>query len=86
MALSTGVELHGRSRVVRNVVELISSMLSISLLIVICIASVIGTVVKRHEPVNNYINQFGRFWTDVFGAANLCAVYGAWRAALLRTL
>ena len=33
---------------------------SISLLTVICIASVIGTVVKQHEPANNVVNQFGR--------------------------
>src|SRR2546430_11668202 len=31
---------------------------------VICIASVIGTVLKQHEPVGNYVNQFGPFWAD----------------------
>lgn len=51
---------------------------SISLLTVICIASVIGTVLKQHEPVNNYINQFGPFWAEVFGAVSLYAVYSAW--------
>jgi cytochrome c biogenesis protein len=45
---------------------------------VICIASVIGTVVKQHEPANNYVNQFGPFWADVFASANLFSVYSAW--------
>jgi cytochrome c biogenesis protein len=61
------------------VVELLSSMrFAISLLTVICIASVIGTVVKQHEPVNNYVNQFGPFWADVFDRAGLFTVYSAW--------
>jgi len=51
---------------------------AISLLTVICIASVIGTVVKQNEPANNYVNQFGPFWADVFAAANLYTVYSAW--------
>jgi cytochrome c biogenesis protein len=60
-------------------VELLSSMrFAISLLTVICIASVIGTVVKQHEPFNNYVNQFGPFWADVFASASLFSVYSAW--------
>jgi len=51
---------------------------AISLLTVICIASVIGTVLKQHEPLTNYINQFGPFWAEVFGKLNLYAVYSAW--------
>ncbi len=51
---------------------------SISLLTVICIASVIGTVLKQNEPIGNYINQFGPFWAEVFGAASLYSVYSAW--------
>ena len=51
---------------------------AIALLTVICIASVIGTVVKQHEPLNNYVNQFGPFWSDVFGRADLYTVYSAW--------
>jgi len=39
----------------RGLVELLSSMrFAISLLTVICIASVIGTVVKQAEPAVNY--------------------------------
>ena len=47
----------------RAVLELLASMrFAISLLTVICIASVIGTVLKQHEPLPNYVNQFGPFW------------------------
>ena len=63
----------------RNAVELLSSMrFSISLLTVICIASVIGTVLKQNEPSVNYVNQFGPFWAGVFKAASLPSVYSAW--------
>ena len=66
------------SRRVRDAVELLSSMrFSISLLSLICIASVIGTVIKQNEPFNNYVNQFGPFWAEVFGQANLYTVYSA---------
>jgi cytochrome c biogenesis protein len=62
----------------RSVLELVSSMrFAIALLTVICIASIIGTVLKQQEPVNNYVNQFGPFWSDVFLAARLNAVYSA---------
>ena len=79
MAFSTsGVEVPIRSRRMRDVIELLSSMrFSISLLTVICIASVIGTVVKQNEPLNNYVNQFGPFWADVFARVNLYTVYSA---------
>jgi cytochrome c biogenesis protein len=60
-------------------VELLSSMrFAISLLTLICIASVIGTVVKQNEPFNNYVNQFGPFWAEVFGHVGLYSVYSAW--------
>jgi cytochrome c biogenesis protein len=76
---TSGIEIGTGSRVFREAVELLSSMrFAISLLTVICIASVIGTVVKQHEPPNNYVNQFGPFWSEVFSAANLTAVYSAW--------
>lgn len=63
----------------RSVTELLASMrFAIALLTVICIASVIGTVLKQHEPANNYVNQFGPFWADLFLALKLNAVYSAW--------
>ncbi|MBL8371464.1 MAG: cytochrome c biogenesis protein ResB [Burkholderiaceae bacterium] len=67
------------SRAWSAAVELLSSMrFAIALLTIICIASVIGTVLKQNEPVNNYINQFGPFWAQVFGALDLYAIYSAW--------
>ena len=63
----------------KQLLDLVASMrFSISLLTVICIASVIGTVVKQHEPPVNYVNQFGPFWAEVFGTVNLYTVYSAW--------
>lgn len=80
MTVSTqGLELKSTSSALRAAVELLSSMrFAISLLTVICIASVIGTVLKQHEPLNNYINQFGPFWAEVFDKFDLYAVYSAW--------
>lgn len=80
MSVSTaGLDLQRGSRTFRAGVELLSSMrFAIALLTVICIASVIGTVLKQHEPLNNYINQFGPFWAEVFGAIDLYSVYSAW--------
>ena len=51
---------------------------AITLLTVICIASVIGTVLRQHEPAANYVNQFGPFWAQLFMALKLNAVYSAW--------
>jgi cytochrome c biogenesis protein len=80
MTVSTqGLRVRTGSPIVRGAVELLSSMrFSISLLTVICIASVIGTVLKQHEPLVNYVNQFGPFWSSVFLAVKLNAVYSAW--------
>ena len=61
------------------VLELLSSMrFAISLLTIICIASVIGTVLKQNEPATNYVNQFGPFWAEFFATLKLNAVYSAW--------
>ena len=80
MSVSTeGLRLQTRSPAIRATVELLSSMrFSISLLTLICIASVIGTILKQNEPSGNYINQFGPFWAEVFTAARLTSVYSAW--------
>jgi cytochrome c biogenesis protein len=80
MTVSThGLRLKNGSQAWRSGVELLSSMrFSISLLTIICIASIIGTVLKQNEPINNYINQFGPFWAQVFASASLTSVYSAW--------
>lgn len=74
-----GLKAGDKSRWASDAVELLSSMrFAISLLSVICIASVIGTVLKQHEPMNNYVNQFGPFWSEVFARLDLYSVYSAW--------
>jgi cytochrome c biogenesis protein len=80
MTVSTqGMNLNWGSRTLRASVELLSSMrFSISLLTVICIASVIGTVLKQQEPLGNYVNQFGPFWAQAFTLVNLNTIYSAW--------
>ncbi|RZL33568.1 MAG: cytochrome c biogenesis protein ResB [Rubrivivax sp.] len=50
---------------------------AITLLSVICIASVIGTVLVQGQPEGNYINQFGPFWAEVFDRLGLYTVYSA---------
>ena len=76
---TTGIEVRARSRWLRDSIELLSSMrFSISLLTVICIASVIGTIVSQHEPFSNYVNKFGPFWAQLFLAVGLDTVYSVW--------
>jgi cytochrome c biogenesis protein len=62
----------------RSWLELLSSMrFAVSLLTVISIASIIGTVLRQNEPYNNYLNQFGPFWFPVFDRLGLYSVYNA---------
>jgi len=74
-----GWQLNTRRRWLAESVELLSSMrFAISLLTLISIASVIGTVLKQGEPMTNYVNQFGPFWFELFGKLGLYSVYSAW--------
>lgn len=76
---TSGLQLKTERRWLANAVELLSSMrFAISLLTLIAIASVIGTVLKQNEPMPNYVNQFGPFWFEVFGKLGLYAVYSTW--------
>ncbi|WP_317203213.1 cytochrome c biogenesis protein ResB [Janthinobacterium sp.] len=76
---TTGIELKTRRRALAEAVELISSMrFAISLLTLIAIAAIIGTVLKQNEAMPNYVNQFGPFWFEVFRKMSLYAVYSAW--------
>ncbi len=79
LAATGGITVRTRSRFVADLVELVSSMrFAISLLTVIAIASVIGTVVLQNEPMPNYVNQFGPFWFEVFARFSVYSVYSAW--------
>ena len=76
---TAGIELKTRQRWLADAVELFSSMrFAISLLTLIAIASVIGTVLKQNEPMPNYVNQFGPFWFEVFNKLGLYSVYSTW--------
>ncbi|MCW5300791.1 cytochrome c biogenesis protein ResB [Herbaspirillum lusitanum] len=76
---TAGIQLKTRQRWVAEVVELFSSMrFAISLLTLIAVASIIGTVLQQNQPMPNYVNQFGPFWFEVFGKLGLYAVYSAW--------
>jgi cytochrome c biogenesis protein len=72
----------------RDLFELLSSMrFAISLLTVLAIASIIGTVIDQNEVFNAYLNQFGPFWFPVFEALGLYSVYNAgWFLVILAFL
>jgi len=48
---------------------------AVSLLIILAIASMIGTVLKQNEPYPNYKIEFGEFWFQVFHPLGLFDVY-----------
>lgn len=74
-----GIDVKTRRRWLGDAIELVSSMrFAISLLTLISIASVIGTVLKQSEPMTNYVNQFGPFWYEIFAKLGLYTVYSAW--------
>lgn len=88
-AISTrGIELQRGTAFWRHSVELLSSMrFAISVLVIIAIASVIGTVVQQNQPMINYVNQFGPFWFELFKRLGLYTVYSAaWFFVLLAFL
>jgi cytochrome c biogenesis protein len=76
---TSGYELKSDRRALKSAVELLSSMrFAIALLVVLAIASIIGTVLTQDDPYPNYVNQFGPFWADIFRGLSLYTVYSAW--------
>lgn len=76
---ASGYELKSERRAQRSAVELLSSMrFAIALLVVLAVASIVGTVLTQDDPYPNYVNQFGPFWADVFRGLSLYTVYSAW--------
>ena len=51
---------------------------SISLLVFICLASLIGTVVAQGRSANAYIDQFGPFWFEVLDQFSIWHIYNSW--------
>lgn len=57
---------------------------AVSLLSVLGVASIIGTVLKQNEPYANYIIKFGQFWFGLFESLGLYDVYhSGWFLAIL---
>jgi cytochrome c biogenesis protein len=76
---TTGIEIKTRRSSFADTVELIASMrFAISLLMILAIAAIIGTVMQQGQPMTNYINQFGPFWFEVFDKLGLYTVYSTW--------
>src|SRR5512135_576416 len=69
----------------KSLFELLSSMrFAISLLSILAIASIVGTVLKQAEPYSNYLIQFGPFWFEAFEKLGLYDVYhAAWFLLIL---
>ncbi|MGM0679240.1 MAG: cytochrome c biogenesis protein ResB, partial [Pseudomonadota bacterium] len=40
--------------------------LAITMLVVIAVASVIGTVLQQNQPYQDYIIKFGPYWHEIF--------------------
>ena len=60
----------------KNLFDLLSSMrFAVSLLSVLGVASIVGTVLKQNEPYANYIIKFGQFWFGLFEKLGLYDVY-----------
>ncbi|CAH2790301.1 MAG: Cytochrome c-type biogenesis protein Ccs1/ResB [uncultured Caballeronia sp.] len=76
---TSGLQSKSSRSSVRQAIETISSMrFAISLLVILAIASIIGTVLTQEDSYPNYVNQFGPFWADIFRGLSLYNVYSAW--------
>ena len=71
-----------------DALELLASMrFAIALLTVICIASAIGTVLQQGQPLVSYVDAFGPYWAEVFGALGLFHIYSSpWFLVILAFL
>lgn len=85
---TAGITIHTGRKALDQLIELLSAMrFSISLLMVVAAASVVGTVVEQNKPWVNYVNQFGVFWAEVLQSAGVFSVYNApWFLAVMGIL
>lgn len=66
-------------RLSADLLELLGSMrFAVSLLMFICVASIIGTVLEQNQPPNSYIDNFGPFWFEVFNKFSIWQIYNSW--------
>ena len=69
------------------IVILTSMRFAVSLLVLLAIASVIGTVLPQAQPYTDYAHQFGPFWFATFNSLGIYDVYGApWFLTILGIL
>src|SRR5690554_2657957 len=54
-----------------------SMNLAITLLVMLALASVIGTLLQQNQNFQDYIVKFGPFWHEVYNGLGLYDVYGA---------
>lgn len=71
-----------------RLINFLGSMnLAISLLVILAIASIIGTVLQQNKPYTDYQIKFGPFWFDLFKSLGLYDVYSAvWFLTILAFL
>lgn len=75
-----------RRRLGADIFELLGSMrFAVSLLMFICVASLIGTVLQQNLGANAYIDQFGPFWYAVFDKFSIWSIYNNWWFLLIMT-
>src|SRR5690625_1817855 len=61
-----------------DLLELLGSMrFAVSLLSIICVASIIGTVLPQNAGMPSYLDQFGPFWFQLFEVFALWDVYNS---------
>ncbi len=58
---------------------------AVSLLMFICVASLIGTVLQQNQAANSYIDKFGPFWFSVFDKFSVWHIYNSWWFLLIMT-
>ena len=76
-----------QKRMAEFVVIFTSMRFAVSLLVLLAIASIIGTVLPQAQPYADYAHQFGPFWFAVFKSLGFYDVYGTpWFLAILAIL
>lgn len=66
-------------RFAADLFELLGSMrFAVSLLMFICVASIIGTVLEQNDATNAYLDRFGPFWFALFDKFSVWYVYNSW--------
>lgn len=59
--------------------ELFGSMrFAISLLMIVCVASAIGTILQQNQTEITYVDMFGTFWYQIFAKFDVAQIYNTW--------